>query len=253
MEVIAIIPARMGSSRFPGKPMQKILGIPMIGHCYKRAKMCKSLSEVYVATCDKEIDEYIKSIGGKSIITSKSHERATDRTAEAMIKIEKKTGLKIEIIVMIQGDEPMITPKMIEDSIKAFKDQNINVVNLMSKINSKKEFYDPNEVKVVCERNNFALYFSREPIPSFSKYGKHNFMMKQVCIIPFRRNFLIRFNKMKETQLEKIESVDMLRILENGIKVKMVETQEETYSVDTKQDLNKVKIKMKADSLLKKY
>ena len=253
MEVIAIIPARMGSSRFPGKPMQKILGIPMIGHCYKRAKMCKSLSEVYVATCDKEIDEYIKSIGGKSIITSKSHERATDRTAEAMIKIEKKTGIKTEIIVMIQGDEPMITPKMIEDSIKAFKDQNINVVNLMSKINSKKEFYDPNEVKVVCDRNNFALYFSREPIPSFSKYGKHNFMMKQVCIIPFRRNFLIRFNKMKETQLEKIESVDMLRILENGIKVKMVETQEETYSVDTKQDLNKVKIKMKADSLLKKY
>ncbi len=253
MEVIAIIPARMGSSRFPGKPMQKILGIPMIGHCYKRAKMCKSLSEVYVATCDKVIDEYIKSIGGKSIITSKSHERATDRTAEAMIKIEKKTGLKIDIIVMIQGDEPMITPRMIEDSIKAFKDQNINVVNLMSKINSKKEFYDPNEVKVVCDKNNYALYFSREPIPSFSKYGKHNFMMKQVCIIPFRRNFLIRFNKMKETQLEKIESVDMLRILENGIKVKMIETQEETYSVDTKQDLNKVKIKMKADSLLKKY
>lgn len=253
MEVIAIIPARMGSSRFPGKPMQKILGIPMIGHCYKRAKMCKFLSEVYVATCDKVIDEYIKSIGGKSIITSKSHERATDRTAEAMIKIEKKTGLKIDIIVMIQGDEPMITPKMIEDSIKAFKDQNINVVNLMSKINSKKEFYDPNEVKVVCDKNNFALYFSREPIPSFSKYGKHNFMMKQVCIIPFRRNFLIRFNKMKETQLEKIESVDMLRILENGIKVKMIETQEETYSVDTKLDLNKVKIKMKADSLLKKY
>tara|TARA_A100001011_G_C13939639_1_gene686618 strand:- start:362 stop:733 length:372 start_codon:yes stop_codon:yes gene_type:complete len=123
----------------------------------------------------------------------------------------------------------------------------------MSKINSKKEFYDPNEVKVVCDKNNYALYFSREPIPSFSKYGKHNFMMKQVCIIPFRRNFLIRFNKMKETQLEKIESVDMLRILENGIKVKMIETQEETYSVDTKQDLNKVKIKMKADSLLKKY
>ena len=253
MNIIGIIPARMGSSRFHGKPLKKILGIPMVGHCYMRSKMCSSLNSVYVATCDNEIDDYIRSIGGKSIITSSNHVRATDRTAEAMMKIEDNTGIKTDIVVMIQGDEPMITPKMIEDSIKPFTDKNINVTNLMSKIKSKDEFSDPNEVKVVCDKNNFALYFSREPIPSFEKHGDHDIMMKQVCIIPFRRDFLIAFNKMQETPLEIIESIDMLRVLENDMKVKMVETNEETYSVDTQEDLSKVELKMMKDNLVKEY
>ena len=175
MKVITIIPARMGSSRFPGKPLKKILGIPMIGHCYMRAKMSEFISDVYVATCDKEIDTYIKSIGGKSVMTSDKHDRATDRTAEALLKIEENESTKYDIIIMLQGDEPMVTPEMIENSIKPFNDRSVNVTNLMAKISNKKDFNDPNEVKVVCDNNDDALYFSREPIPSLSKSSNHIF------------------------------------------------------------------------------
>ena len=108
MKAIAIIPARMGSSRYPGKPMAKIHGVPMIGHCYHRTKLCNDLMDTYVATCDDEIHDYIISIGGKSIMTSDIHERATDRTAEAMLKIEEMIGENIDIVVMVQGDEPMV-------------------------------------------------------------------------------------------------------------------------------------------------
>ena len=253
MKVIAIIPARMGSTRFPGKPLEKILNIPMIGHCYYRAKMSSAINEVYVATCDPEIDNYIRSIGGKSIMTSSTHERATDRTAEAMIKIEKEQGALNDIIIMIQGDEPMITSNMIEASIKPFENKLVNVTNLMAKILTVEEFNDPNEVKVVYDDNYDAIYFSREPIPSLSKAKNHNFMMKQVCIIPFRRDYLLKFNRMKETTLEKIESIDMLRIIENGEKVRMVESVEVTYSVDTIEDLNKVEKIMKNDLSVKDY
>ena len=166
MNIISIIPARMNSSRFPGKPLEKIMGMPMIGHCYKRSIMCKDVSDTFVATCDAEIRDYIDSIGGKTIMTSSNHERATDRTAEAMIKIEKNLGKKVDIVVMIQGDEPMITPEMISLSLDPFrKNQNIKVVNLYSDIMTLEEFNDPNEVKVVIDNNDNALYFSREPIP----------------------------------------------------------------------------------------
>ena len=221
MNIISIIPARMNSSRFPGKPLAKINGIPMVGHCYFRSKMCESITETYVATCDHEIKEYINSINGKVIMTSTKHERATDRTAEAMISIEKQTGVKTDIVVMIQGDEPMIEPKMITAAIKPLlDDQEIFVTNLMSKIRDIKEFNDPNEVKVVVNNNNDALYFSREPVPSLKKYQGEAQMYKQVCVIPFQRDFLLEFNNIKQTPLEIIESIDMLRILENKKKLK---------------------------------
>ena len=131
MNIIAIIPARMASSRFPGKPMSLIHGVPMIGHCYFRTKICSSISDAYVATCDKEIYDYIHSIGGKAIMTSDSHDRASDRTAEAMLKIESETGSKLDIVVMVQGDEPMIIPEMISEALSPFKDDSsVNVVNL---------------------------------------------------------------------------------------------------------------------------
>ena len=137
MNIISIIPARMGSSRFPGKPMKKILGIPMIGHVYKRVKMCKTLKDVYVATCDTEIFNYIKSIGGKAIMTSESHERCTDRCAEAMIKIESEEGEKCDLMVLVQGDEPLVNPKMIDDSIAPMlKDKSITITNLVADIDS---------------------------------------------------------------------------------------------------------------------
>src|SRR3989304_8143510 len=190
MNIIGIIPARMASSRFPGKPLAEICGIPMVGHVYFRSKLSKTLHEVYVATCDKEIADYIKSIGGKAIMTSDTHERASDRTAEAMLKIEKETRRKVDIVVMIQGDEPMICPEMIEKAVKPmFGDKNILITNLMAELKNEKEFEDPNEVKVVVDKFNNALYFSREPIPSRKKGAKQVPMLKQVCIIPFRRDY----------------------------------------------------------------
>jgi 3-deoxy-manno-octulosonate cytidylyltransferase (CMP-KDO synthetase) len=254
MKAIAIIPARMGSSRFPGKPMSKIHGTPMIGHCYYRTKMCEDLLDTYVATCDKEIHDYILSIGGNSVMTSDMHERATDRTAEAMLKIENEIGEQIDIVVMVQGDEPMVVPEMISQSLKPFKENSsINVVNLMAHMETVNEFEDPNEVKVVIDNNNDALYFSREPIPSRKKGYTNVSMLKQVCIIPFKRDYILRFNEMKETELEKIESVDMMRILENGDKVHMVMTDFNSFSVDTEDDRKLVEEKMLEDTLMSEY
>ncbi len=228
--------------------------MPMIGHCYKRSAMCKDISETYVATCDVAIKDYVDSIGGKTIMTSNLHERATDRTAEAMLQIEKKLGKKIDIVVMIQGDEPMIIPEMISLSLEPFKkDSNLKVVNLYTDIKSIEEFEDPNEVKVVIDNNNNALYFSREPIPSRQKGANIVPMYKQVCIIPFKRDYLLEFNDTKQTPLEKIESIDMLRTLENRDIVKMVYSKTITYSVDTKKDLENVEKLMKSDSLIGQY
>jgi len=254
MNVIGIIPARMGSSRFPGKPLALIHGIPMIGHVYARSKMCPMLYEVYVATCDQEIVNYVSSINGKAILTSPDHERASDRTAEAMVKIEEESGEKIDIVVMIQGDEPMLYPDMISEAVEPLlHDTTICVSNLMSTISTREEHNDPNEVKVVVDLNNFALYFSREPIPSWKKASSPVTMLKQVCIIPFTRNFLLQFNALHQTPLEIAESVDMLRVLESGYKVKMISTSHETYSVDTDDDLKKVESAMVNDKLMEEY
>jgi len=244
----------MGSSRFPGKPMAKIHGIPMIGHCYYRTSMCEDLIETYVATCDQKIYDYIQSIGGKVLMTANTHERASDRTAEAMLKIEDIMNEKIDIVVMVQGDEPMVTPRMISDSLKPFKiDKSVNVVNLMANIETIEEFEDPNEVKVVVNNYSNAIYFSREPIPSRKKGFKKVPMLKQVCVIPFRRDYLIKFNKTVETDLEKIESVDMMRIIENDEKVHMVMSNGTSFSVDTQADLHNVERKMENDKLMKTY
>jgi len=254
MKSIAVIPARMGSSRFPGKPMKKIHGVPMIGHCYFRTRMCGYLFDTYVATCDQEIYDYIKSINGNVVMTLSSHEMASDRAAEAMIKIEQEIKSKVDIVVMVQGDEPMLIPKMITESLKPLKeDASVNVVNLMSNMNSIKEFEDPNEVKVVIDIFSNALYFSREAIPSQKKYSSEVPMLKQVCVIPFRREYLLKFNSMARTNLEIIESIDMMRLIENGEKVRMVTTESISYSVDTQEDLLKVQKAMENDPLMMHY
>jgi 3-deoxy-manno-octulosonate cytidylyltransferase (CMP-KDO synthetase) len=254
MKIVAIIPARMESTRFPGKPLEKILGMEMIGHCILRTKMCNHLLDTYVATCNQEIADYIESIGCKVVMTKSSHQRATDRTAEAMLKIEEDLGFSLDVVVMVQGDEPMVTPEMITLSLQPFsKDSSVNVVNLMSKLITIEEFEDPNEVKVVVDKNNDAIYFSREPIPSRKKWFNDILMLKQVCVIPFKRDYLIKFNNMVETELEKVESVDMLRIIENGEKVKMVYSNTPSYSVDTQQDLDNVEKIMRKDALMQTY
>jgi len=254
--IIGIIPARMGSTRFPGKPLEKILGIPLVGHVYHRAKMCKSLSDVYIAASGKEIEDYADSIGAKWVRDKKDVYRGcSNAIADAMLDIEKNTGKKIDIVVMIQGDEPMITPEMIDMAVKPLQeDSSIEVVNLMAPIRSIEEHNDPNCPKVVVDRNNFALYFSREPIPSRKKWDGGDIpMFKQVCVIPFSRDFLLKFSEMAPTPLEEIESIDMNRVLEYGYKVKMVYEEVETYPVDTPEDLKKVESLMSQDALVKKY
>ncbi|NQT95005.1 MAG: 3-deoxy-manno-octulosonate cytidylyltransferase [Candidatus Omnitrophica bacterium] len=247
MKIIAIIPARMGSTRFPGKPLAKILGKPMIDHVYSRSKACKRLDSVYIATPDKKIRDYCKKSNMDVIMTSHKHKRASDRAAEAMLKIEKETGQRIDIVVMIQGDEPMIAPSMIDKALKPLiKDRKILITNLMAPIESRQEQDDPNQVKVVVDKSNFVLYFSREPIPSWKRGAKKVPMYKQVPIIPFRRNFLLEFNKLIPTPLEIVESVDMLRIVEHGYRLKMVPVSFGTHAVDTLKDLKMVERIMKS-------
>lgn len=254
MRFIGIIPARLASARLPNKPLAKILGIPMIGHVLFRSKMSKVLDEVFVATCDEEIAQYTRSIGGVVVMTSPNHQRASDRAAEALEKIEELNRSQIEIVVMIQGDEPMLHPSMIDAAVgPMLNDASVNVVNLMADLQTKEEHEDPNEVKVVVDRNNDALYFSREPIPSRKK-GVHSVpMLKQVCIIPFRRDFLLKFSQLDPTPLEEIESVDMNRVLEHGYRVRMVKTDVRTYSVDTREDLERVVGLMRNDPLVELY
>ncbi len=254
MNIIGIIPARMSSSRFPGKPLAPILGMPMVGHVFFRSSMSEVLNGVYVATCDVEIKKYIESIGGEAVMTLDTHERASDRTAEAMLKIEQSTGKTVDIVVMIQGDEPMLHPKMIDLAVSPLlPDQKVQVVNLMAELQTVDEENDPNEVKVVVDKFSDAVYFSREPIPSRKKGGANFKCLKQVCIIPFRREFLLQFNDMKQTPLEIIESVDMLRLIENGFKVRMIHSNYDTYSVDTIADARRVETLMRDDLLIKNY
>lgn len=244
----------MNSSRFPNKPMADILGMPMIGHVYKRVKLSTLLDEVYVATCDREIYDYITTIGGKAVMTSDCHERCSDRCAEAMLKIEKDENIKVDIMVMVQGDEPLTYPDMIDEALEPIlKDKNIKITNLVADLETTEEFEDPNEVKVVTDLEGNAIYFSREPIPSRKKGILDVPMKKQVCVIPFRRDFLLEYNQMEPTPLEIIESVDMMRIIENGLKVKMVPTDFKTKAVDTPEDLKVVIEMMREDSLYNIY
>lgn len=247
MKIIGVIPARMGSSRFPGKPLALIHGLPMIEHVYKRSAMSETLDGLYVATCDKEIADTVEQFGGQAIMTDVSHERCTDRVAEAV------ESMDVDIVVIIQGDEPLVHPDMIDEAIKPIVEGESACINLMSEIDSDTDFIDPNEVKVVVDKESYALYFSREPIPSNKKGINRYTRYKQVCIMPFRKDFLLKFTKMEPTPLEIIESVDMLRILEHGYKVKMISTKRKTYSVDTPEDLAKVEHIMNEDPIIKKY
>lgn len=170
-------------------------------------------------------------------MTGNHHERASDRCAEALDIIEKQEGLTYDIVVMVQGDEPMTVPGMIDEAVRPMlENPSIQVVNLMGKIDSPEEFESRNCIKVVCDLQSNALYFSREPIPTLSKISNPP-RLKQICIIPFKREFLLAYLKMKPTPLEIAESIDMMRILEHGSKVHMVLTEFSTHAVDTTQDL----------------
>lgn len=236
MRVLSIIPARMGSSRFPGKPLAKINGKHMIDIIYNVSKKSKLIFKTYIATCDNEIFDHCIKNNQNVVMTSKKHQRATDRTEEALKILEKKLKKTFDIILMIQGDEPMVTTQMLNLAIKKLRqNKNYGALNLYSKILTKKETLDKNTIKVVISKNQDAIYFSRSIIPSNGKFNKDYF--KQVCVIPFRRKFLKNFIKMKETILEKKESIDMNRALENNIKIKMQKINKFTHAVDHLYDI----------------
>ncbi len=240
MKVLALIPARMGSSRFPGKPLARILGKPMIGHVLERVVACPTITLAAVATCDREICDYVHSVGGIAVMTSNGHERASDRCAEALLLLESERGTRFDIVVMVQGDEPMIRPEMIDEALVPMReDPNVLVSNLLGTIESEEEFEDRNCIKVVCDLHGDALYFSREPIPTRFRSAQPP-RGKQICVIPFRRDFLLEYTALAPTPLEIAESVDMMRVLEHGRKVRMVPTQHSTAAVDTPADLARV-------------
>ena len=252
-KTICVIPARMGSSRFPDKPLTPILGMPMLGHVALRCKLEPIFSRVVVATCDQAIMDYCRSIDVESVMTSDKHERASDRVQEAVATIEKREKLKFDSVTMVQGDEPMVTPKMLRLALEGLQSTKAFVINLKGKISSIDEYKSPNCVKVVCDLKSNALYFSREPIPSASKFKGHPTAWKQVCVIPFERQFLDTYSSLKPTYLEEVESVDMNRVLEHGFEIHMVEIDEESYPVDVPEDVKRVEAALKSCPLVPKY
>jgi 3-deoxy-manno-octulosonate cytidylyltransferase (CMP-KDO synthetase) len=253
MKAIGIVPARLAASRFPRKPLATLHGMPMVGHCYHRTRLAAGLSAAYVATCDQEIADYVKSIGGTAVMTDVGHARATTRTAEAMEKIEAATGERSEIVVMVQGDEPLILPEAIAETLRHFDDPAIGVVNIMSRVPTYEQFVDKNNVKVVVNRNNDALYFSREPIPSPWRGTDNVPMLIQTGIIAFRREVLLEFNRTPETRLEQIESVDMNRVLEIGGRIRMVLTESISFGVDTPEELIEAEELMRGNAVMERY
>ena len=254
MKNIAIIPARMGSTRYPGKPMKKICGMPMIGHVYYRARMISNIDLVCVATCNKVIFDYITSIGGLAVMTSNDHERASDRASEALLLIEKKENTLFDMVAMIQGDEPLLNPNDIKLGLMELTNtKDINIVNLMGEFKLGDDSYDKNIVKVVINLYNNALYFSRESIPSKWQTNKIFPIYYQTGLIIFKRNYLLQFNALEQTPLEIIESVDMMRVIENGGKIKMIKISGINIGVDTESDMEAVRSLMSSDSFFKQY
>lgn len=249
MKITAIIPARMGATRFPGKPLVPILGLPMIEHVRRRVSLSNALHEVIVATCDQEIKNVVESAGGKVIMTSDTHERCTDRVAEAAAHIDA------DVVINVQGDEPLVLPRMMDEVTRPFVgEEDLNFVNLVTKIVGNEEFEDPNAPKVVANRFGDLLYISREPIPSSKKAKTTDYTkLKQLGLIAFRSNFLQTFTRLEPTPLEIVESVDMMRAVEHGYRVKIVETNGRMIGVDVPGDIERVKKILSSDSLLKEY
>ena len=234
MKIVAIIPARYKSTRFEGKPLAMIKDKPMIQHVYDNARKCKLLDDVFVATDDERIVGSVFEFGGKAIMTRPEHHTGTDRVAEAAAIIDA------DIIVNIQGDEPMVNADMIADVIAPLiADSSILVCNLLTKIKSIGDYIDATVVKAVMDKDGFLLYLTRSPIP-YPKTRQGYTAYKQIGLYSFRKDFLQKFVSMKQTTIELIEGIEFLRILENGYRIKGVVTDQNTISVDSLSDLKEV-------------
>jgi len=226
MKILGIIPSRYSSVRFPGKPLADILGKPMIQRVYEAAAKSKYLDDVMVATDDKRIFDCAKGFGARVLMTPECNS-GTDRLAFVV----KKIGC--EIAVNIQGDEPMMRPEIIDAAVRPLvADKNVLISTVATIMDGDSEKNDPNSVKVILDKNNFAIYFSRLPLPN---------SLKHIGLYAYRKNFLEKFSRMAQTPLELAEKLEQLRILENGYKIYVAKTKYDTIAVDTKSDLERVK------------
>ncbi len=242
MIAIGIIPARMAASRFPGKPLATICGRPMIEHVYRRATRAVRLDRVYIATPDPEIRAAAEGFGAPVVMTSPDHTRATDRVAEAA------ADLACDIVINIQGDEPLIDPEALDVLCATMcADPTLECANLINEFRRDEDFRNPNQIKVVCDRAGDVLFMSRAPIPSGSLGDGPRF--RQLGIIGFRREFLAVFAALPPTPLERAESIDVLRALEHGFTVRAVISALESFGVDTRDDLRVAEARLSSDPL----
>lgn len=238
---IGIIPSRYGSTRFPGKPLAMIHGKTMIQHVYERASLCAELSDVIVATDDERIEKAVLDFGGKACMTSPRHPSGTDRCAEVV----QTLGLNCDAIINIQGDEPFISPEQISLLCTCFHDDRTELATLIKKITSSEVLFNPNAPKVVIDGSSFAIYFSRQPIPYLRGIGQDNWLnnhtfFQHIGIYGYRTDVLAKIPKLSPSKLETAESLEQLRWIENGFRIKTAVTTLETISVDTPQDLERI-------------
>ena len=249
MKIVIGIPARMGSTRFPGKPLCDILGKPMIEHCYKRCALSKHATSLFVAACDTEIEKAVKGFGGTVIMTDPNIQRPGLRVAAAAETLNLDDD---DIVVVVQGDEPLVHPDMIDLAVQPLlENDDIYVSNLSAEL-TEQEWKDPGEIKVVCDLEMNAMYMSRAPMPSVDHEELRTTWYKQVCIMPFRWHFMKKFNhELEATPLELQESIEMIRALQHGYKVRMVPSPYNSKSVDTEFDRQIVAKMMLEDKLYK--
>ena len=248
---VCIIPARMGSSRFPGKPLKTLLGMPLILHIYERCRLFHGLDRVIVATCDEEIHQAVIRHGGESVMTSDTHERCTDRTEEAVKKLKLNLD-DDDFVLMVQGDEALVSPAMLSKMSDIYFRDKPQAINLVSRLHRIEDHDDPNTVKAVCTPEGKALYFSRSPIPSRARVRTVP-MFQQTGVIGFSSAFLQKFSTLEPTPLEILESVDMMRVIEHGLDIQLVKTDIETIGVDTPNDLRRAETALRKDPFTSAY
>ena len=242
MKIIAVIPARYAASRFPAKLMQDLGGVPVIVQTYRTVDQTGLFSEVIIATDDDRIAQVIQKEGGKVFRSQKNHDCGSDRIAEAVIQSDA------DIVVNVQGDEPFIHHKSLVDLLHVFpqdSNKDIALASLMCRIEEEEKVQNPNNVKVIVDENNFALYFSRSPIPFYRDTSIAPVYHKHIGVYAFRREALIAFSQSKMTPLEMAEKIECIRYLEQGKKIKMVLTPHESIGIDTPEDLQFAKAKLK--------
>jgi len=242
MHTLGIIPARYASSRFPGKPLVDIAGKSMIQRVYEQAKKCEDLTEVIVATDDDRIFDHVKGFGGVALMTSPNHASGTDRCAEVALQRPE-----YEVIINIQGDEPYIDPAQISKLAACFTDANTQIATLIKSIKTEQELFNVNSPKVIVNNLSEAIYFSRSPLPHIRGEERQNWLefhtfFKHIGIYGYRADILQQITKLPLSLLEKAESLEQLRWIENGFRIKVAETELETHAIDTPGDLLNLKI-----------